>query len=272
MSQMIPVADGVELFVEDAGSGEPVVFIPGWTCTTRFFKHQMPHVAATRRFVAYAPRSHGRSTKTLEGNTFTERARDLAALLEALDLTDVTLVGWSFGAYDALAYLRDHGFERTGRLVICDEPPKAPIEEDGQWGEFPPPPDARLGVVRPALDDRLGFWPAYAQSMIGVDEDQTPETNPEIAEIVAEGMLTPDAAAYTSLFDGAHSDFTDIAAEAAHTIPTLVMAREDWADDAERWTTTHMPGADFERITLHMGFWAHPTEFNATLDGFLDRR
>ena len=269
MERMVTVGTGVDLFVEEEGSGEPVVFIPGWTCTTRFFHKQKDHVAATRRFITYDPRAHGRSSKPFDGHTFTQRGADLAALLAALEVTDATLLGWSFGAYDALAYLRDHGFERTARLVILDMPPKCPVEAEGQWGELPLDETARTHLIRPLLDAREAFWTGYAQYMIGVGEDQTPENNPEIAEIVAEGMLCPDSAAFTNFLDGAFSDFTDTAVAASERIPTTVMARQDWADLAEAWVGATMPAARFLRIPTHMAFWSHPEEFNAQLDEIL---
>jgi pimeloyl-ACP methyl ester carboxylesterase len=269
MSRMVTVDDGVDLYVEDEGSGEPVVFVPGWTCTSRFFKKQKDHVAASRRFIAYDPRAHGRSSKPADGHTFTRRGADLARLLELLELSGATLVGWSFGAYDVLACLRDHGFARTARLIILDMPPKCPVEEPGQWGEFPLDANARTGLVRPLIDSRRAFWTGYAQYMIGVDEDQTPEVNEDVREIVEEGLLCPDTAAFANFLDGAFSDFTETAIRASKTVPTTVMAREDWADAAEAWTRRTMPRAHFVRIPTHMAFWSHPADFNAKLDAIL---
>ena len=88
---------GAELFVQDVGSGEPIVFIPGWTFTTEVFSEQVAHFSKTRRVIVIDPRSHGRSTISLHGNDYVTHGFDLATVIETLELKDVTLVGWSFG-------------------------------------------------------------------------------------------------------------------------------------------------------------------------------
>ena len=106
---------------------------------TDFFAHQLPHVARTRRAISYDPRSQGRSSCPGCGNTFTQRGRDLAAFLATLDLRDAVLVGWSYGAYDAYAYLRDFGRDRVAAIVVVDQPPRswAPAEDTDSWSESP---------------------------------------------------------------------------------------------------------------------------------------
>ena len=57
----IEVEAGVKLFVQDVGSGDPIVFIPGWTFTTEVFSEQIAYFSKTRRVIVIDPRSHGRS-------------------------------------------------------------------------------------------------------------------------------------------------------------------------------------------------------------------
>jgi len=49
--KFIEVEPGVDLYVEEKGSGTPIIFIPGWTFTTELFDHQMAHFAQNYRAI-----------------------------------------------------------------------------------------------------------------------------------------------------------------------------------------------------------------------------
>ena len=124
----VTVADDVTLRVLRAGSGTPLVMLPGWTCSADFFVHQLVGLADRFDVIAVDPRGQGGSSKPLTGNTFAQRGHDLATLADALDLDRFVLLGWSFGVLDALSYIRSHGTDRIERLVIVDETPKVPAD------------------------------------------------------------------------------------------------------------------------------------------------
>jgi len=63
------------------------------------------------RVVAHDRRGHGDRVK-LVGNDMNGYADDLAALIEALDLTDVTMVGHSTGGGEVARYIGRHGTKR----------------------------------------------------------------------------------------------------------------------------------------------------------------
>lgn len=260
----IPVADGVSLRVLRAGSGTPLVMLPGWTCSADFFVHQLTGLSDRFDVIAIDPRGHGGSSKPLTGNTFAQRGNDLAALVDALGLDRFVLLGWSFGVLDALSYIRSHGTDRIEKLVIVDETPKVPADpaDASEWGEAPLTHDGIVGLQRAVLDDRVGFWTAYASYMIGS------ENTDDIARIVELGLQTPEHVAVASVMDGATSDYSAEAASASAAVPTLFLAREDWADDARIWVTAHMPQAQFDMIPLHMGFATHPEDFNTKVREF----
>jgi non-heme chloroperoxidase len=267
-ARRIALDTGVTLNYVREGNGPPLLLIPGWTCTWQFFKHQIAFFSRTHEVIAYDPRGQGQSSRPLDGNNFAQRGRDLAAFLQALKLDQVRMVGWSYGAYDMLAYVREFGLAQVDRLVILDEPPKSPVEAPGQWGEL----DigvARKDFMRPLLDDRLAFWTSYVRYMIGAGAEQTLATNPALRWLVEEGMHTPDYACLPIILDGIWSDFSEVAAHAARERPTLVMARADWAAAAHAWVQTQMPAANFARISLHMAFWTEPEVFNPLLQRFL---
>jgi non-heme chloroperoxidase len=111
--------DGTELFYRDWGSGRPVVFIHSMLMSSDMWQHQMLHLAEHGyRAVAYDRRGHGRSDDPGAGYEFDTLADDLAAVLDTLDLTDITLVGHSMGGGEVVRYLSRHGDQRVSRIAL----------------------------------------------------------------------------------------------------------------------------------------------------------
>src|SRR5687767_4685372 len=90
--QYVRVSPDLELYYEEAGSGTPMIFIPGWVGTTEFRQQQMAQFSIRYRAISYDPRSQGRSSKTLENNNYTQHGADLKAFMDALNLKNVILV------------------------------------------------------------------------------------------------------------------------------------------------------------------------------------
>ncbi len=116
---LIKTSDGVELFYNDWGSGRPVVLIHGWPLNSQMWEYQAPVLAASGlRVVAYDRRGFGKSGQPWSGYDYDTLADDLHALLEALDLRDATLVGFSMGGGEIARYLSRHGAGRVAKTVL----------------------------------------------------------------------------------------------------------------------------------------------------------
>ena len=98
----------------------------------------------------------------------------------------------------------------------------------------------------------------------------TPDDDPLVAWIVAEGLLTPESVAVLLVADGVASDFAEVARNASDRVPTLAFAQSRAADVASRWVADNMPEAAFAEIGLHMGFYVDPDPFTQRLSVFLD--
>jgi pimeloyl-ACP methyl ester carboxylesterase len=106
----IEARDGTKLYVKDWGSGPPVIFIHGWPLNADMWEYQMPYLAAQGlRCVAYDRRGFGRSDQPWGGYDYDTMADDLAAVIDGLGLTGVTLVGFSMGDGEVARYLSRHG-------------------------------------------------------------------------------------------------------------------------------------------------------------------
>jgi pimeloyl-ACP methyl ester carboxylesterase len=88
----------LELFYEQAGSGEPpFVFVHGWCCDRTFFAPQFDHFRHSYAVTTYDLRGCGESARPEDGYDIPTLADDLAWLCEELDLVQPVVVGHSLG-------------------------------------------------------------------------------------------------------------------------------------------------------------------------------
>ena len=109
------------LHVDDfGGPGRAVVLIHGWPLSGESWSEQVPALtAAGYRVVTYDRRGFGRSDKPLTGYTYDTLTDDLHAVIEGLDLTDVTVIGFSMGGGEVARYFSKYGTERLHSVVFA---------------------------------------------------------------------------------------------------------------------------------------------------------
>jgi non-heme chloroperoxidase len=116
----ITTKDGTEIYYKDWGEGPVVTFSHGWPLSSDAWDGQMLFLAQNGfRAVAHDRRGHGRSSQASSGNDMNGYADDLAAVIEALDLRDATLVGHSTGGGEVTRYIGRHGTGRVAKAVRC---------------------------------------------------------------------------------------------------------------------------------------------------------
>jgi pimeloyl-ACP methyl ester carboxylesterase len=115
----IQARDGTNLFYQDWGSGPAVVFVPPWALHSGWWEYQISYLASQGlRCISYDRRGHGRSGQPKSGYEFDTLADDLAAVIQRLDLHDITLVGHSMGAAEVVRYLARYHADRVSRAVL----------------------------------------------------------------------------------------------------------------------------------------------------------
>lgn len=119
-SRLLGLKD-INLHVEDhGGTGRPVVLIHGWPLSGTSWKYQIAALSdAGYRVITYDRRGFGQSDKPKTGYDYDTLADDLAGLIEALDLHDVTIVGFSMGGGEVARYAAKHGEERVHSVVFA---------------------------------------------------------------------------------------------------------------------------------------------------------
>ncbi len=112
--------DGARIAYSETGRGEPaVVLVHCWTCDRREWDAQLPLLARKRRVVALDLAGHGESGKERAAWTIEAFGDDVVAVVEALKLERVVLVGHSMGGYVSLAAAAQLG-DRVVGLVPVD--------------------------------------------------------------------------------------------------------------------------------------------------------
>lgn len=259
-----PISDDVSLFYHDSGKGQVILFVPGWTMSSEVFKSQISHFDKKYRVIALDPRSQGRSTLTLENNDYTQHGADLARFIDTLKLHNIILVAWSWGCYDAYAYIRLKGTDNLRAFVCIDASPKSSGGKN-EWAAVDYP-DWGAAVIQPMMYHRLQFTPLWAQSMV-----ERKLTSEEQSWILKESLHTPTYAALQLALDAIYADYRPEARLLnSQNIPTLDFISQHSADNAILWLHTNAPNAKTKVMGKHLMFWEHPDEFNRALDEFLD--
>jgi pimeloyl-ACP methyl ester carboxylesterase len=115
-------ANGIRQHYIDAGEGAPVVLLHGFPETHFAWRHQIPELAQHYRVIAPDLRGYGETDKPATGYDKRTMARDLLALLDALEIERIALVSHDRGARVATRFAKDHP-DRLDRLVVMDNVP-----------------------------------------------------------------------------------------------------------------------------------------------------
>ncbi|MFI5888910.1 alpha/beta fold hydrolase [Actinoplanes sp. NPDC051513] len=173
----VTTADKAEIYYKDWGSGRPVVLSHGWPLNSDSWEAQQLFLAENGyRAIAHDRRGHGRSTQTWHGNEMDTYADDLAAVIDALDLRDITLVGFSTGGGEVARYVGRHGTSRVAQVVLVSAvPPFMLLTPDNPGGL---PIDIFDGIRAGSLADRsqqyqdLADGPFFGNNRPGADVSQ----------------------------------------------------------------------------------------------------
>jgi pimeloyl-ACP methyl ester carboxylesterase len=132
-------ANGINFHYQQAGEGPDVVLIHGVTgdLSIWFLCEAMGVLGRSFRVSAYDLRGHGYSDVPPDGYTSADQARDVMAIMDALDIDRAMLLGHSFGAVIAMhtAVLYP---DRTEALVLSDPcfPALRHLEDVSRWGHW----------------------------------------------------------------------------------------------------------------------------------------
>jgi non-heme chloroperoxidase len=175
------------------------------------------------RVVAHDRRGHGRSSQSWSGNDMNGYADDLAAVIEALDLTEVTLVGHSTGGGEVTRYIGRYGTKRVAAaILIAAVPPillKSAANPEGL------PIEVFDGLRNSLAKDRSQFYKDFAVMFYGANRPGASVSQGMLDQFWLWSMQSGLENSYDSIKAFSETDFTEDLKK--FDVPTLVMHGED---------------------------------------------
>jgi non-heme chloroperoxidase len=187
-SGFIRTSDGVRIHYLEAGSGRPIVFIPGWTMPAWIWEKQIEEFSKNHRVIAVDPRSQGESDKPPFGHLPDTRARDYKELVDYLGLKLPVLVGWSMACGELMRYVEQFGTDNVGELVLVD----------GFLAESPSPEVFAKwsGRMNQLQQDRQKQADGFVRSMF-----KKPQTEEYLTRVVNASIQVPADSAVTLIYN-----------------------------------------------------------------------
>src|ERR1700750_2013377 len=153
----ITTKDGTQIYYNDWGTGQPIVFSHGWPLSAEAFEDQMFYLASRGyRCIAHDRRGHGRASQPWQGNDLDTYADDLAALVKALDIKNAIHVGHSTGGGEVTRYIGRHGTGRGAKEVLIGAIP--PVMLKSAKNPAGTPIEVFDGLRAGVEIDRSQFW------------------------------------------------------------------------------------------------------------------
>ena len=223
----VTTRDGVQLYYKDWGpkDGPVVTFSHGWPLNSDSWESQMLFLASKGyRVVAHDRRGHGRSSQPWDGNDMDHYADDLSAVIEALDLKDVTLVGFSTGGGEVARYIGRHGTGRVKKAVLVSAVPPMMLKTADNPGGLPIA--VFDGLRKGSLDNRAQLYMDIASGPFFNFNRPGHTPNPALIQsFVAQGLQAGHKNTYDSIAAFSATDFR--ADLKKFDVPTLVIHGDD---------------------------------------------
>jgi len=220
----ITTKDGTQIFYNDWGTGQPVVFSHGWPLSADAFEDQMFYLASRGyRCIAHDRRGHGRSSQPWNGNDLDTYADDLAELVTALDLKNAIHVGHSTGGGEVARYIGRHGTKRVSKAVLIGAIPPLMLKTPANPGGLPIDVfnQLRAGVQA----DRSQFFKDLTMPFYGYNRPGAKPSEAIIENWWRQGMMGGAKAHYDGIVAFSQTDFTEDLKKI--NVPVLVMHGDD---------------------------------------------
>jgi pimeloyl-ACP methyl ester carboxylesterase len=262
--------DGAKIYYEDRGTGRPIVLVHGWTCSSRFWRKNVPELEREFRVVTPDLRGHGNSSKTLTGHTIGQYARDVRRVIEQLGLQDTFLAGWSMGGPVVLSYYRQYAMDSRLKAIGLVDTNPFPFSA-AEWNSHALRNynyDGMHAMFAAYAADRGKFAAGFTERMF-----QQKPSRADVDWIVAELLKTPAWIALAAYSDYLMSDLSGTLASA--NVPVAVFAANSdifpsgiamgkaLAGMAARGTCVPFEDAG------HLLFYEQAQKFNAALAAFM---
>ena len=210
----------VKIYYEDYGKGKPVVFIHGWPLSGSMWEYQVTQLPQQGlRCITYDRRGFGKSDRPFDGYDYDTLAGDLKSLLEELDITDVTLVGFSMGAGEIAKYFSLYGGKRVSKVVIVSGVTPYMLKTDSNPEGVPQEEFDKMSKAM--IEDRPAFMENFNKDFFSMSLTNHPVSDAFLANSLTKVM---DASPIATLECAKSFSSTDFRKDVVKiNVPTLII-------------------------------------------------
>lgn len=220
----ITTQDGTQIFYKDWGTGQPVVLSHGWPLQSDSWEIQANFLASNGyRVIAHDRRGHGRSGESWNGNEMNTYADDLAALMDALDLKNAAVFGFSTGGGEVARYIGRHGTRRIAKAGLISAVPPLMLKTPGNPGGLPI--DVFDGIRAGYLADRSQLFKDISGPFYGANREGSKATQGMRDAFWYQGLQASFKGALDCIKAFSETDFTEDLKK--FDVPTLVLHGDD---------------------------------------------
>jgi acyl-coenzyme A synthetase/AMP-(fatty) acid ligase/alpha-beta hydrolase superfamily lysophospholipase len=247
-----------------------LLFVPGLAMTSAYFDEVAADLSQDHDVVMVDLPGHGGTPAPEPGWTIDDAARAVRAVVDRLELRDVTLVGWSLGAGVAWTYLDLFGTDRVSKLVSVEMSPRILAGENWTHAAFGGLDAAgAIDTQRTIWADPQGFLDNLVRGSFAAGTEPDPA---QLQRLVAETRSCSVVAVLALWLDVLTRDWRDQLTTT--TLPTLLVhgARSQvYPTDVGAWLHEAMPDARLATFAHsgHMPFLEEPEKFTSVLRDFV---
>ena len=267
-------SDGVKINYLEAGSGPPMVLIPGWSQTANQFKHQLSGLSDKFHVYALDMRGHGDSDKPKHGYRIHRLSADVHEFLVGKNLKNVVLGGHSMGCSVIWGYWELYGGDRVSKLLLIDQMPM--ITMNPAWSDQEKQDAGSIFDGKSLYDtmnalagpDGVKVTEGFITGMFTKDFSRD-----EVKWAIEQNLKFPRKHAAELLYDHSTNDWRDIIPRI--NVPTMLIGAKSslvsWK--SVQWEGSVIKGSRVEIFEEneggnHMMFHENPTKFNKLVKEF----
>ena len=256
-------ANGLSIYYEIAGEGEPLLLIRGLGSTCEGFREQIQGLQPHFRVVAFDNRCVGRTDQPQEPFTIADMADDTAALLDAIGIESAHVFGVSLGGMVAQELALRHPHQVRRLVLGCTHAgPRTAVKS----------PDWAIRVFNESRD--MPRPQALRHSIPILFAPGTVEQRPELIEAalrVMEQNNQPKSSYLLQLGAVMQHDTFDRLNQITHQTMVITGTEDALIDPANsKLLAEHIPGSELVEVegAGHVFFTERPDEVNQILIDF----